>query len=462
MQHNIVKIWCEYRRTFCTNRNLCSFMHLQWANIIVALERSIDSESAREFIQTYSIKMPSSTKDTEVRGVIVIKAKPKSKAKEKKQALLLWKRVGKRTVQELRRVGGSAADVRRRYNLFPSKQPTARLRNGKIILEWNPIPAPIYKPLKPPTTGKSNVPNAGFDDLLSQVASASGIDIEKPSATQDNKVPNSQDNSSGVPHVLPEYNQCVNQPAAYTNLAYEHDILDKKPDMQMKMEGQNSFQPSNEFYSSNNIPVSTHEPPISYANAVTYGVPPPGDLVPATNLIRQLSMDHGHGHEPSASYANRSHYGMLPLTDMAYPHANFAGQSSMDPLNEERGISVNVQTKIISTKITKVRTPRNKEMPLLLKRREFSGSSSDDARKDGSNKKKIGGGKAYNLPYRVKHKRRRKRNQISYEERISLDNLPYNFPISMETTIHKTNVEPPKKTDQYPLFLPKSEEEPQN
>ncbi|XP_055936835.1 transient receptor potential cation channel subfamily V member 5-like [Argiope bruennichi] len=434
----------------------------QWANIIVALERSIDSESAREFIQTYSIKMPSSTKDTEVRGVIVIKSKPKSKAKEKKQALLLWKRVGKRTVQELRRVGGSAADVRRRYNLFPSKQPTARLRNGKIILEWNPIPAPIYKPLKPATTGKSNQPNAGFDDLLSQVTSASGIDIEKPNPAQDNKAPNNEENSSGIPHVLPEYNQCAIQSAGYTNLAYEHDILTNKPDMQVKMGGQNSFKTSNEMYNGSNIPVTPREPPMPYGSTVTSGVPPPGDLIPATNLTRQLSMDHGPGEGPPVPYANISHYGMQRPSDMAPPHTNFAGQSSMDPLNEERGISVNVQTKIISTKITKVRTPRSKEMPLLLRRREYSGSSSDDAKKDASNKKKIGGGKAYNLPYRVKHKRRRKRNQISYEEKISLDNLPYNFPISMETTIHKTNVDTPKKTDQYPLFLPKSEEEPQN
>ena len=35
--------------------------------------------------------MPSPDKETEVRGVIVIKTKLKSKAKEKKQALSLWK-----------------------------------------------------------------------------------------------------------------------------------------------------------------------------------------------------------------------------------------------------------------------------------------------------------------------------------------------------------------------------------
>lgn len=56
----------------------------------MALEKAIDCKSAKEFLNTYSIKMPSPDK-TEVRGVIVIKEKPKSKAKEKKQALSLWK-----------------------------------------------------------------------------------------------------------------------------------------------------------------------------------------------------------------------------------------------------------------------------------------------------------------------------------------------------------------------------------
>ncbi|GIY47172.1 transient receptor potential cation channel subfamily V member 5 [Caerostris extrusa] len=143
--------------------------HHSWANIIVALERSIDSKSAREFIQTYSIKMPSSTKDTEVRGVYF------SDESFLKTMTACWKTNCSRIAKSWR----NAADVRRRYNLFPSKQPTARLRNGKIILEWNPIPAPIYKPLKPPTNPKSTIPNAGFDDLLTQVASASGFDIEK-------------------------------------------------------------------------------------------------------------------------------------------------------------------------------------------------------------------------------------------------------------------------------------------
>ncbi|GFR04367.1 transient receptor potential cation channel subfamily V member 4 [Trichonephila clavata] len=443
----------------------------QWANIIVALERSIDSKSAREFVQTYSIKMPSSDKDTEVRGVIVIKSKQKSKAKEKKQALLLWKRVGKRTVQELRKVGGNAADVRRRYNLFPSKQPTARLRMGKVVLEWNPIPAPIYKPLKPPPAGKANVPNTGLDDLLSQVASASGYDIEKPNASNENTCENDNQNSeqnngfetrnleknpneiltvheskssydskyqygnkssyevnlSNQENIaaenissLPEYRECVAQPAAYINLAYEHD-LDTKPDMQFKVKEYSSFQSPNNLNYGNNIPKPVHEP-VTQTHASHYGTLPPVDIPQTTSFIRQ--------------------------------------SSNADQLNEERGISVNVQTKIISTKITKVRTPRNKDMPVLLKRREYSGSSSDEERKNKTGKKKMG--KVCNLPYRVKHKRRRKRNQISYEEKISLDHVPCNFPISMETTIHKTHVDTPEKLDENTLFEPKSEDEPMN
>ncbi|PRD27148.1 UNVERIFIED_CONTAM: hypothetical protein NCL1_36163 [Trichonephila clavipes] len=444
----------------------------QWANIIVALERSIDSKSAREFVQTYSIKMPSSDKDTEVRGVIVIKSKQKSKAKEKKQALLLWKRVGKRTVQELRKVGGNAADVRRRYNLFPSKQPTARLRMGKVVLEWNPIPAPIYKPLKPPPTGKVTVPSTGLDDLLSQVASASGYDIEKPNSSNENTCENDNQNleqnngfetknlernpneiltvheskssyDSKYPYgnkssyevknlnnqeniaaenisPLPEYRECVAQPTAYINLAYEHD-LDTKPDMQLKVKEYSSFQSPNNLNYGNNISKPVHEP-VTQTHASHYGTLPPVDIPQTTSFMRQ--------------------------------------SSNADQLNEERGISVNVQTKIISTKITKVRTPRNKDMPVLLKRREYSGSSSDEERKIKTGKKKMG--KVCNLPYRVKHKRRRKRNQISYEEKISLDHVPCNFPISMETTIHETHVDTPEKLDENPLFEPKSEDEPMN
>ncbi|GFU63169.1 uncharacterized protein TNCV_3465931 [Trichonephila clavipes] len=381
-------------------------------------------------------------------------------------------RVGKRTVQELRKVGGNAADVRRRYNLFPSKQPTARLRMGKVVLEWNPIPAPIYKPLKPPPTGKVTVPSTGLDDLLSQVASASGYDIEKPNSSNENTCENDNQNleqnngfetknlernpneiltvheskssyDSKYPYgnkssyevknlnnqeniaaenisPLPEYRECVAQPTAYINLAYEHD-LDTKPDMQLKVKEYSSFQSPNNLNYGNNISKPVHEP-VTQTHASHYGTLPPVDIPQTTSFMRQ--------------------------------------SSNADQLNEERGISVNVQTKIISTKITKVRTPRNKDMPVLLKRREYSGSSSDEERKIKTGKKKMG--KVCNLPYRVKHKRRRKRNQISYEEKISLDHVPCNFPISMETTIHKTHVDTPEKLDENPFFEPKSEDEPMN
>nr|QZK27843.1 transient receptor potential cation channel subfamily V inactive [Cupiennius salei] len=197
----------------------------QWANIIVALERAIHHTVAKEFIQTYSIKMPSTDKDTEVRGVIVIKTKLKSKAKEKKQALSLWKRVGKRTVQELRKVGGTAVEVRRRYNLFRSKQPTARLRMGKVVQEWNPAPvipatiisAPVVKPDKAAL-------NAGFNDLLSQVASASGIDIEKPTEIEGEPEEKGKIEAGSNQIVnLPENKKCQDGANAYINLAFENN-----------------------------------------------------------------------------------------------------------------------------------------------------------------------------------------------------------------------------------------------
>ncbi|GIY47170.1 hypothetical protein CEXT_400761 [Caerostris extrusa] len=116
------------------------------------------------------------------------------------------------------------------------------------------------------------------------------------------------------------------QPAAYVNLAYEQDSQETKPDMSVKMEECPPFNPPNEFYSGYNIPVPIYEPS---APPMTphYGILPPADL---PQITRQPSQDH--------------------------------------QLNDERGISVNVQTKIISTKITKVRTPRSKEFPILLKK----------------------------------------------------------------------------------------------
>ncbi|XP_054709166.1 transient receptor potential cation channel subfamily V member 5-like [Uloborus diversus] len=206
----------------------------QWANIIVALERGVDSASAKEYMQNYSLKMPSNDKETEVRGVIVIKTKLKSKAKEKKQALSCWKRVGKRTIQTLRKVGGSAADVRKRYNLFRSKQPTARLRMGKIVMEWNPIPTPTNPPYMPNPEPETEE-RAGFNDLLSQVASATGMEIEI-----NNPIKQTNENITENSLALPQYEECANNSHAHlTGLDSSRSSNHKTPHAKHYTSGKN-------------------------------------------------------------------------------------------------------------------------------------------------------------------------------------------------------------------------------
>ncbi|XP_035225616.1 transient receptor potential cation channel subfamily V member 5-like [Stegodyphus dumicola] len=367
----------------------------QWANIIVALERAIDSKSAREFIQSYSIKMPSSDKDTEIRGVIVIKTKLKSKAKEKKQALALWKRVGKRTVQELRKAGGSAAEVRRRYNLFRSKQPTARLRMGKVVQEWNPTPQPLLprsNTIPSMKTDSTTTPNAGFNDLLSQVTSASGIDIEKLSGQGEICVKNTN-NSELL--AIPQYTECVKD-TGLINAAFEGDL--------------------------------------GHGQDKTYET-----IMPNAKL---MSEDLFSMHNPEKDISMVPH--TLPVAkSLQYPQANQIlstdiYQSTPLQLIKGHGISVNVHTQISGRKITKVRNWKKRE-GVGFKNKNVSDSTSENETdfickmKD---TKHIG-----NLRHKLR--KRRKRNQISFQENISVDNVLHNFPISVETRIHRTNGDAP-------------------
>ncbi|CAH0597011.1 unnamed protein product [Chrysodeixis includens] len=86
----------------------------QWAKIVVSLERSVAQEDAHKYLQEYSIGLgPSDDPRYEVRAVMVIKSKAKTRAKQRKGALSNWKRVGKVTIAELRRRGISGEELRR-------------------------------------------------------------------------------------------------------------------------------------------------------------------------------------------------------------------------------------------------------------------------------------------------------------------------------------------------------------
>ncbi|XP_065200513.1 transient receptor potential cation channel subfamily V member 6 isoform X2 [Planococcus citri] len=86
----------------------------QWAKIVVALERAVNQKDAQRYLQEYSIKLgPGDDPSTEQRGVMVIKSKSKTRAKQRKGAVSNWKRVGKVTINALRKRGMTGEQLRR-------------------------------------------------------------------------------------------------------------------------------------------------------------------------------------------------------------------------------------------------------------------------------------------------------------------------------------------------------------
>ncbi|XP_024876105.1 transient receptor potential cation channel subfamily V member 4 [Temnothorax curvispinosus] len=89
----------------------------QWAKIVVSLERAVSQKDAHNYLQEYSIKLgpgdDPNNPASEQRGVLVIKSKSKTKAKQRKGAVANWKRVGKVTIHELRKRGMTGEELRR-------------------------------------------------------------------------------------------------------------------------------------------------------------------------------------------------------------------------------------------------------------------------------------------------------------------------------------------------------------
>ncbi|XP_029669571.1 uncharacterized protein LOC115239269 [Formica exsecta] len=88
----------------------------QWAKIVVSLERAVSQKDAHNYLQEYSIKLgpgdDPNNPASEQRGVLVIKSKSKTKAKQRKGAVANWKRVGKVTINELRKRGMTGEQLR--------------------------------------------------------------------------------------------------------------------------------------------------------------------------------------------------------------------------------------------------------------------------------------------------------------------------------------------------------------
>ncbi|XP_017492879.1 PREDICTED: transient receptor potential cation channel subfamily V member 5, partial [Rhagoletis zephyria] len=67
----------------------------QWAKIVVTLERAVPQADAKNYLEAYSIPLgPIDDSGYEVRGVMVIKSKAKTRAKQRKGAVSNWKVCG--------------------------------------------------------------------------------------------------------------------------------------------------------------------------------------------------------------------------------------------------------------------------------------------------------------------------------------------------------------------------------
>nr|XP_036232016.1 uncharacterized protein LOC106625964 [Bactrocera oleae] len=86
----------------------------QWAKIVVTLERAVPQADAKNYLEAYSIPLgPIDDSGYEVRGVMVIKSKAKTRAKQRKGAVSNWKRVGRVTLSALKKRGMTGEQMRR-------------------------------------------------------------------------------------------------------------------------------------------------------------------------------------------------------------------------------------------------------------------------------------------------------------------------------------------------------------
>ncbi|CAH2237659.1 uncharacterized protein LOC120634301 isoform X2 [Pararge aegeria] len=126
----------------------------QWAKIVVSLERSVSQEDAHRYLQEYSIGLgPSDDPRYEQRGVMVIKSKAKTRAKQRKGALANWKRVGKVTIAELRKRNMSGEELR-------------RLMWGRVSIS-TPTKAPLPCLPPPELVGSTEATGTGVGPALS-------------------------------------------------------------------------------------------------------------------------------------------------------------------------------------------------------------------------------------------------------------------------------------------------------
>ena len=166
----------------------------QWAKIVIALERAIPQSDAQHYLQEYSISLGPSEQDPtiEKRGVLIIKSKSKTRAKQRKGAVANWKvhtisrlsatprhlllnlwlqRVGKVTINALKKKGLTGEEMR-------------CLMWGRESIN---TPIKVKKPIKDPLSDPQG-PNltGGFGDALTTALDVMAFthDLDIVSASQ--------------------------------------------------------------------------------------------------------------------------------------------------------------------------------------------------------------------------------------------------------------------------------------
>lgn len=138
----------------------------QWANVVLALERAISCKKAQEYLDAYAINLkPSSAGDPldQIKGLMVIKSKIKTKARQRKGAVMNWKKLGKKIVTLMR-------DLRNKGTHLKGEEllPFLARKNQGI----SPDDEAEITTTTPPTVG------CGLGDALGQLASSKGIDFK--------------------------------------------------------------------------------------------------------------------------------------------------------------------------------------------------------------------------------------------------------------------------------------------
>lgn len=280
---------------------------------------------------------------------------------------------------------------------------------GKVVQEWNPTPPPLLPQTTPApaattAAAATNVGlNTGFNDLLSQVASASGIDIEKPPGPEEKE----EVKENEIVTKLPEYQECIEGPYAYVNIAFE----DKDSNSHLALNEQEKA-------------VSNNQEPLTNSKE---------QIITQTNqnIPTLHSKEHLLKIEPRIDEPTRvTQLDELPDIKLQSEHVHPV------KLNGEKGISVSIQTRIINTRITKARARRRKDI-VYPKCNEYSDSTSEKETRRGYLLPKKDNLVGCHVRGASKYKKRKKRNQISFQEKILTENALCDIPISMQTDLNK-------------------------